>query len=37
MDKKDEIELPEGKDRFVKDRLNGMWVNGMADSSVLAF
>lgn len=31
------MELSEGKDRFVKDRLNGVWMNGMADSSVLAF
>lgn len=37
MNKKDKIELSEGKDRFVRDRLSGMWMNGMADSSVLAF
>lgn len=35
MNEKDKMEISEGKGRFQKDRPNGLWMNGMADSSVL--
>lgn len=37
MNKKDKMEISEGKGRFQKDILNGVWMNGMADAICFDF